>query len=116
MLRQKLNYQLNSHLIISSLKMFCQETFIAECNEFLRSNSYEDYEDVKTDIETFVESNLSPELISCHPNLYAMILDTFMAYDFESYSPAEETINLDNILFETVEIWLAAAAEDSNKD
>jgi hypothetical protein len=116
MLRQKLKYQLNYHLIISSLKMFCQETFIAECNEFLRSNSYEDYEDVKTDIETFVESNLSPELISCHPNLYAMILDTFMAYDFESYSPAEETINLDNILFETVEIWLAAAAENSNKD
>jgi hypothetical protein len=92
--------------------MFSQETFIAECNEFLRSNSYEDYEDVKTDIETFIESNLSPELISRHPNLYSIILDTFMAYDFENYSPAEETINLDNILFETVEIWLAAAAED----
>jgi len=96
--------------------MFSQETFIAECNEFLLSNSYENYEDVKTDIETFIESNLSPELISCHPNLYSIILDTFMAYDFENYSPAEETINLDDILFQTIEIWLEAAAENSNMD
>jgi hypothetical protein len=85
--------------------MFCEETFIAECNTFLRSNTYEDYEDVRNDIELFVEDNLPSNQANSFQYLCVRILQEYI----ENPPPIAEVDDYDdgNILFQAVEIWLA---------
>ena len=98
------------------LKMFSDEVFIAECIVFIQTKSYEDYEDVKIDIELFVKNNLPSELSSLEleRRLCGEILAKYIEYEYEN-SPSDEELedeeledDADDILFESVEIWLAA--------
>ena len=93
--------------------MFSEEVFITDCNVFLRTKFYEDYEDVKPDIELFVKSNLPSELISLGliRQLCGKILSEYIRYDYEDIEPLEvpEEDTCD-ILFTSVENWLAAGS------
>ena len=95
--------------------MFSEKVFIADCNAFLRSKSYEDYEDVRPDIELFVKSNLSPDLMSLDliRTLCGKILAEYINYDYENSPPVEPETDTDDILYQSVEIWLAAAGGNS---
>ncbi len=100
-------------MTVSPLEMFSEEVFIADCIAFLITKSYEDYEDVKPDILLFVMNNLSSELTSLEliRRLCGEILAAYIRYDYENSPPVEELEDdTDDILFESVEIWLAAAA------
>lgn len=92
--------------------MFCEEVFIAECVAFLGSNDYEDYEDVKFAIGEYVDANLSSDLYSPSQinSLCPRILAAYMESDHEFVDVNIEDEG-DDILFRSVEIWLAAAAD-----
>ena len=93
--------------------MFSESVFIANCMQFLCSNTYEDYEDVKVDIELFAENNLPSELKSLDLMcaLCNKILAEYMKCDQEhsllKAAPEDED---DDILYRSIEIWLAAGS------
>jgi hypothetical protein len=93
--------------------MFDEEVFINECSATLRTLNDVDYEDVKTEIGLFVENNLPTELksISYIRHLCSRIFTEYIEFDFENSQPVEpdEPEELDNILYQAVEIWLATA-------
>jgi hypothetical protein len=96
--------------------MFCEEKFIADCITFLRSNRYEDYEDVKNDIGLFVDNNLpSNYLEEMVPLLCGKILEEYIECEFENALTDDEgednqDVNEDDddYLFNSVEVWLAS--------
>jgi|OM-RGC.v1.030901380 hypothetical protein len=94
--------------------MFSEENFIADCVAFLGSNDYEDYEDVKFDIGEYVDANLPSNLYSPSQinSLCPRILAAYMESDHELVDVNIEDEE-DDILFRSVEIWLAAAANDA---
>ena len=65
--------------------MFSEEVFIADCVAFLGTNDYEDYEDVKFDIDGYVDTNLPSDLHSSSQlsSLCAKILTAYMESDHE---------------------------------
>lgn len=94
--------------------MFSVNILFTDCIKFLYSNSYEDYEDVKVDIELFIKNNL-PSNMKSHDLICVLcnkILTEYMICDQEhsllKTTPEED----DDILFRTIEIWLAADAID----
>jgi hypothetical protein len=89
--------------------MFSEEVFIAECVAFLGTNDYEDYEDVKYDIDGYVDANLPSNLHSSSEisSLCAKILTAYMESEHELLDTNVEDVE-DDILFRTVEFWLMA--------
>lgn len=90
--------------------MYSESLFVANCIASLLNNSYEDYEDVKPDIELYVKSNLPSELQSLEfeRQLCGKILTEYIKYDYENLQSAEELDDdTDDILFQSVEVWLA---------
>jgi hypothetical protein len=89
--------------------MFSEEVFIADCVAFLGTNAYEDYEDVKFDIDGYVDTNLPSGLHSSSQisSLCAKILAAYMESDHELLDVDIEDEE-DDILFRSIEIWLAA--------
>lgn len=97
---------------VTMSEMFEEEVFILKCYADLCTKKYVDYEDVKTDIGMFVEDNLPSELksISYIRHLCIRILAEYIEYDSESMSSVEEPDDEDDdILYRSVEIWLAAS-------
>lgn len=96
--------------------MYSEIDFVTNCIEFLLNNSYEDYEDVKPDIELYVKSNLPSDLQSLEfeTQLCGTILTEYIKYDYDNSSSVEELDDaVDDILFQSVEVWLAAHDDNS---
>ena len=89
--------------------MFSEEVFIADCVAFLGTNDYEDYNDVKFDIDGYVDAYLPSSLYSSSlfSLLCAKILTAYMESDHELLDVNVEDEE-DDILFRSIEIWLAA--------
>jgi hypothetical protein len=99
--------------------MFSEQVFIDECNAFLRTNTYVDFEDVRVDIEFYIRENLDADMIDQVPELAGKILDAYINQEFDNAfsdaRTADEDIEVsgeihgdeDDILFRAVEIWLA---------
>ena len=65
--------------------MFSVNILFTDCIKFLYSNSYEDYEDVKVDIELFIKNNL-PSHMKSHDLICVLcnkILTEYMICDQE---------------------------------
>ena len=86
--------------------MFSEEVFIEDCNAFLRTITYVDYEDVKVGIEFYINMNLDTVMIDQVPELAGNILAAYIKYDFENAFIVEEEHDDDDIMFEEVENWL----------
>jgi hypothetical protein len=101
--------------------MFSEKAFIDECNAFLRTNTYVDFEDVRVDIAFYMRENLDIVMIDKEPELAGKILDAYIKQEFDNAfsdaGTADERIEVneeihgdeDDILFRAVEIWLANA-------
>ena len=86
--------------------MFSEQVFINDCNAFLRANNYVDYEDVKVDIEFYINTNLDADTIDKMPELAGNILAVYIKYDFDNAFIIEEESDDDDFMFEDVENWL----------
>ena len=99
--------------------MFSEQVFIDECNAFLRTNTYVDFEDVRVDIEFYIRENLNADMIDQVPELAGKILGAYINQEFDNAFSDARTADEDgevveeihgdedDILFRAVEIWLA---------
>jgi len=99
--------------------MFSEKAFIDECNAFLWTNTYVDFEDVKVDIGFYIRENLDADMIDQVPELAGKILDAYINQEFDNAFSDARTADEDgevveeihddedDILFRAVEIWLA---------
>jgi len=91
--------------------MFSEEVFIANCVYTLRTKNYINYEDIINDIRMFIHENLSNDLKS---SLFMQKLCGKILYEYlecNNYFFDEEIDDEDDILYRTVDIWLAADAK-----